>query len=522
MNYYQPSIRPPTPDDVRRYASRHGMELTDKEANDFADLIGSKLGVLEQLEALPVDESGGSSDYSTRQTGYCPDDSEDPCNAFVRRCLVEGADSGTLGGYDIGVKDNIAVAGIELTSGSKAFEGYVPSFDATVVSRLLSAGATVTGKTNLDEMAVSGSGEPTATGPILNPRSTGHLAGGSSGGSAVAVVEAYVDVALGTDQAGSIRTPAAWCGCVGHKPTFSLVPYTGCLPGGPTYDHVGPMARTVKDCAKTLSVIAGPDGRDHRQANHRADTQTSGHTEPIDYTKNLDAEPSSFTVGVLEEGFDLEHSDAAVDETVRASLEAFSAAGADTTAVSVPWHLDGVLVWLGVAWTESATLLRDNGQGQYMDGQYHPQYLRAVESTLDTRIDEFAPTVRLKILLGEYLRSEYGGYYHAKAQNLRRELRTAYDDALAECDVLALPTTPTTAFEVEGDLTRKELVDRAQGKKGRTRNTMPFNMTGHPAITVPCGSDDEGLPVGLMLVGDRFDDSTVLAAASAIERSVGV
>lgn len=498
------------------------MEITDKEANDFADLIGAKLGVLEQLETLPVEDPGVSSDHSTRKMGYRPGNSEDPCNAFVRRCLVKGADSGPLDGYDVGVKDNIAVGGIELTSGSKAFEGYVPSFDATVVTRLLSAGANVTGKTNLDEMAVSGSGEPTATGPILNPQSTQHLAGGSSGGSAAAVVEESVDIALGTDQAGSIRTPAAWCGCVGHKPTFSLVPYTGCLPGGPTYDHVGPMARTVEDCAKTLSVIAGPDGRDPRQPNHRAGTLDFAHAETIDYTTNLDAEPSSFTIGILEEGFGLEHSEAVVDETVQASLEAFSASGADITDVSVPWHRDGVLVWLGVAWTESATLLRDNGQGQYMDGQYHPQYLRAVESTLDTRIDEFAPTVRLKILLGEYLRSEYGGYYHAKAQNLRRELRTAYDDALAECDVLALPTTPTTAFEVEDDLTRKELVDRAQGKKSRTRNTMPFNMTGHPAITVPCGSDDEGLPVGLMLVGDRFDDSTVLAAASAIERSVGV
>lgn len=520
MSYYQPSIRPPTVEDVRRYAARHGMDLTDEEANDFADLIGSKLGVLEQLEALPVDEPTIDSDYSTRQIGYRPSKSDDPHNAFVRRCFVEGAESGPLAGYEVGLKDNIAVAGVELTAGSKAFEGYVPSFDATVVSRLLSAGADITGKTNLDEMAVSGSGEPTATGPILNPHSDKHLAGGSSGGSAVAVTGAAVDVALGTDQAGSIRTPAAWCGCVGYKPTFSLVPYTGCLPGGPTYDHVGPMARTVEDCAKTLSVLAGADGLDHRQPTHWSDTQVSAQTGSTDYTTGLDADPSSFTVGILDEGFNLEHSDSAVDRTVRTSLDSFSSAGADITDVSVPWHRDGVLVWLGVAWTESAALLRDNGQGQYLDGQYYTQYLRTAESAFQSRIDEFAPTVRLKILLGEYLRSEYGGYYHAKAQNLRRELRAAYDDALAECDVLAMPTTPTTAFEVEDELTRKELVARAQGKKGRTRNTMPFNMTGHPAISVPCGSDDEGLPVGLMLVGERFDDATVLAAANAFERSV--
>jgi amidase len=510
MDATQPYIRPPDTEDILRYASQHGISLTETEAIEYTELIESKLGVLRQLEQLPDPVQDTEVTWTDRKMGSRPTGADDPYNAFVRNCRVEGADSGPLAGVRVGVKDNIAVAGVEMTAGSKAYEGYIPNFDAEVVSRLLDAGADIIGKTNLDELAVSGSGEPTATGPILNPHSDHHLAGGSSGGSAVAVVEGDVDLALGTDQAGSIRTPASWCGCVGHKPTYGLVPYTGCLPGGPTYDHVGPMASSVRTCAKALNTLAGSDGVDHRQPS----------VEAQDFTAELGMDPSELTVGALIEGFALEHTEPEVDETVQTGLTELENVGADVRELSVPWHEDGVLVWLGVAWSESAALLRDNGQGYYREGPYFTQYLREVEAALSTRIDEFGPTVKLKILMGEYLRDNYGGYYHAKAQHLRRELRQAYDDALETVDVLALPTTPTTAFELQEALTVSELVERAQGKKGRTRNTMPFNMTGHPAISVPCGTSDEGLPVGLMFVGKRFDDSTVLAAAETFERTV--
>ncbi|MFC7116532.1 amidase family protein [Natronoarchaeum sp. GCM10025703] len=204
MNWEQQFIRPPTSGDVLQYASKHGIRLTDDQASEYADLIGSKLGVLEQLETLPAPSPTGTTHHRDRQMGYRPDSSEDPLNAFVRRCLIDGAETGSLSGVTVGVKDNIAVGGIELTAGSKAFEGFVHSFDATIVTRLLDAGAEVVGKTTPDELAVSGSGVPTAMGPILIPHSNQHLAGGSSGGSAVAVVEGDVDVALDTDQDGSI------------------------------------------------------------------------------------------------------------------------------------------------------------------------------------------------------------------------------------------------------------------------------------------------------------------------------
>lgn len=511
----RPHVRPPTTDDVREYATRLGLSLSDPEIETYTKLIASKLGVIRALDSLPDGET--SPIAAVRDRGHPPDSAADPHNAFIRRCTVESSDDGPLSGMTVGVKDNIAVAGVELTAGTKALEGYVPSFDATVVTRLLKAGATVTGKTNLDELAVSGSGEPTATGVIRNPHSDSHLAGGSSGGSAVAVVNGDVDIALGTDQAGSLRTPASWCGCVGFKPTYGLVPYTGCLPGGPTYDHAGPITRTVSECADVLSVLAGPDGRDHRQP---FDGPATVDPVPDDYTVFLEKPVSECSIGVIQEGFGLEHSEPIVDETVMEAMDAVADQGADIEEVSIPWHDHGVVIWLGVAWSESAALLRDNGQGYYTDGQYFTQYLRKMEEALETRSDEFAPTVKSKLLLGEYLRETYGGYYHAKAQNLRGRLCDAYDERLATYDVLALPTTPTTAFERREDLTTTELVERAQGKKGRTQNTMPFDMTGHPAITIPCGRDDDGLPIGLMLVGNRFDDGTVLAVADTLENEI--
>lgn len=507
MSEVPPNVSGPTASEVRKLASRVHLELTDAEVEDFVDLLSDKVAVYEQLEQLHT--SGPSITYTDRDPGQRAH--EDPENAFITLCSVDGASDGPLEGTAVAVKDNIAVASVELTCGSSVFEGFVPQFDATAVRRLLDAGATVVGKTNLDEMAVSGSGELTATGPISNPRDEGYLAGGSSGGSAVAVVRGDADIALGTDQAGSIRTPAAWSGCVGLKPTYGLVPYTGCVSGGPTYDHVGPMATTVSACAKALDVMAGSDGRDPRA------TQTA----PESYADALNTDIADLTIGILDEGFGLEHSEAVVDDGVRDAVDRFSELGATVEEVSVPMHADGITIWLGVAWAESAALLRDNATGYYLQGEYPTQLLMAFASRQRARGDDFGPTVKLKKLLGAYARENFYGYYHAKAQNLRRDLRAAYDDALESVDLLAMPTTPTRAFEQREELTRKELVNRAQGKEGRTHNTMPFNMTGHPALSLPCGTAD-GIPFGLMLVGRAFEDANVLRAAHSYQQAHGV
>ncbi|MFB6068965.1 MAG: amidase family protein, partial [Halobacterium sp.] len=316
MSEIPPNVRPPTPEDVREMAAKHHMDLSADEVEDFVALAGATLDAYERLDELP--EPSPDVTYTDRDAGYRPDDDEDPLNAFVRKCEVRGADDGPLAGYEVGLKDNVSLAGIEMTCGSKLFEGYVPQVDATIVTRMLDAGATVTGKLNMEDMAFSGSGELSATGPVLNPRSTEHVAGGSSSGSIAAVVSGDVDVAIGGDQGGSVRIPAAWSGGVGHKPTHSLVPYTGIAGLGQSFDHAGPMATSVADAALVMDVIAGKDPKDPRQGWVPDDT----------YADALDRDPSDLTVGVVAEGFGHDESEAGVDEAVRTALDRFADAGA--------------------------------------------------------------------------------------------------------------------------------------------------------------------------------------------------
>lgn len=502
MSEVPPNVRPPTPEEIREKAEEHHFELSEDEVADFAEAISETLEGYERLDELA--KPGPEIEYTDRDPGYEPDADEDPLNAFVRKCTVRGADSGPLAGYEVGLKDNVAVAGIEMTCGSKMFDGYVPSADATIVTRLLDAGATITGKLNMEDMAFSGSGELSATGPVLNPRNTEYIAGGSSSGSAAAVVDGDVDVAIGGDQGGSIRIPSSWSGAVGHKPTHSLVPYTGVAGLGRSFDHTGPMATSVEDCATVLEVIAGSDGRDPRQGEVP--------TEP--YTDALDESPQEVTVGVVKEGFGHEQSEPGVDETVREAIDHFADAGAEVTDVSIPMHLDGLPIWNGIAIEGTTATINGEGVGHHGRGWYDTQFMDSFGRSRRANAGDYLSTLKLTLVLGQYLSDEYRSHYYAKAQNLGRELAGRYDDALAAVDVLAMPTTPQTAHEQSDDLTRLEVVERALNM---LPNTAPFDVTGHPALSVPCGTAD-GLPVGLMFVGERFDDATALRAGYAFER----
>lgn len=507
MTHLPPTIRPPTPEEVRDIAEQYYFDLSEAELDAYLELIENKMGYCRRIDELS--ERSESRYVARRDPGYRATREEDPKNAVVTVCNVESGAVGPLSGYEVGVKDNIAVADVEMTCASKVLAGYRPRYDAPIVERLLEAGATITAKTNMDEMAVSGSGEMSAFGPILNPVDDDYLAGGSSGGSAVAVATDMVDVALGSDQAGSLRTPASWSGCVGFKPTHGLVSFRGVAPLGPTFDHVGPMARSVEDAARVLDVIAGSDPKDPRQA--RVDVDPGGYLDAVG--RDIDGA----RIGVLSEGFEFDGGEAAVNDGVRAAIDTITDLGASAEEVSIPWHVDGFFVWLAVENEEAAVMWDADNTGYFVDGHYNTDLAEAFGKARRAQADEFAPTVKLKCILGQYLKQQYYGRYHGKASNLREELTAAYDDALGEFDVLALPTTPMTAFELKEDLSLTEAVNRAQGKKGRTRNTMPFDMTGHPAISIPCGVDANGLPIGLMLVGNRFDEETVIAVADAFE-----
>ncbi|MDL5363671.1 amidase [Halalkalicoccus sp. NIPERK01] len=499
-----PNVRSPTPEEIDAAAERHHMDLSDEEREDFAAVISETLAGYERLDELP--DYRPAVEYTHRDPGYRPGPSEDSLNAFVTKCEVRGADDGPLAGYEVGLKDTVNVAGVEMTLGSKLFEGYVPSTDATIVTRLLDAGATITGKLNMEDMAFSGSGELSATGPVLNPRDSAYVAGGSSSGSAAAVGSGAVDVAIGGDQGGSIRIPASWSGIVGHKPTHGLVPYTGIAGLGRSFDHAGPMCSTVEDCARVLDVIAGKDDLDPRQ----------GAVPTEDYVGALSDDPEDVIVGVLEEGFGHETSEGAVDEAVGDALDGFERAGATVRDLSVPMHLDGLAIWTAIATEETTATVDAECVGHYGNGFYDVQMADAFGRARRAQADDYLTTLKLTLVLGQYLADEHRGRYYAKAQNLGRKLAAEYDAALDEVDVLAMPTTPQTAHEVNEEISRVEAIERALSMLD---NTAPFDVTGHPAISVPAGTAD-GLPVGLMLVGERFDDATVLSSAHAFETAV--
>ena len=507
MTHLPPNLRPPTSEDIRGIAKQYHMDLSDQEVEDFKDLASEKMAYCYRIDELS--DRSLSRPEARRDPGYRATREEDPKNAIVTLCNVESDESGLLDGYEVGIKDNVAVAGVEMTGGSPVLAGYHPANDAAVVEQVLREGGRITAKTNMSEMAVSGSGEMSGFGPVLNPVDDRYLAGGSSSGSAVAVATDMVDIAIGTDQAGSLRTPASWSGCVGFKPTHGLVSFRGVMPLGHSFDHVGPMAQTVPDTARALQAIAGEDPKDPRQSR----------PEVGDYLGALDADIEGLQIGVVREAFEFDGGEGAVNEGVRDAIAELERLGATAEEISIPWHVDGFFVWLAVENEESAAMWDADGTGYFVDGHYDTDLAAAFGKARRAQAEEFAPTAKLKCILGQYLKQEYYGRYHGKASNLRPELKAAYDDQLETYDILAMPTTPMTAFEMEEDIGRKEAVNRAQGKQGRTRNTMPFDMTGHPALSLPCGTNETGLPIGLMLVGDHFDEETVISVADAFERA---
>lgn len=503
-------------DAIREIASDYGMELSAAEVDAFREVLPALLASYERVEAMAGDTDAARSvtdDSDRRAYTYKPENN--PHNAWVTRSSVSLDVEGPLSGQDVALKDNVALAGVPMTCGWAGLDGYVPTRDATVATRLLESGATITGKLNMDAMAFASSGELSFTGPVANPAAPGYLAGGSSSGPAAAVASSDVDVAIGTDQAGSIRIPASFCGCVGLKPTHGLVPYTGIVGQGYTFDHVGPLAASVEDCARTLAAIAGEDldrgyPIDPRQRGVRGRDSTDGYVSALD-----DDDP--LTVGVLSEGFGLPRSDSGTDDVVRRALDRFEADDVRVTDVSIPMHADGMHVWACVIAESNVALTDSNGVGYFVEGEYDPAFARAFDEAFSTEADTLPPSMQLTLVLGRYVADRHHGTYHAVAQNLRRELRQSYDEALADVDVLALPTTPRPAFERRDDLSEVAVLQRAFGV---VENTSPFDMTGHPAISVPCGTTD-GLPVGLMFVADRFDEPTLIRAADRFETRVG-
>jgi len=497
-------VRTPSLEQLSEIALEYGLDLSEADLESFQGLVAGALASYARLDelaepALPV--------RYPRTPGHRPAPEQNPLNAWYWRCSIRGAAQGPLAGKRIAIKDNVAVAGVPMMNGTSVLEGYVPEGDATVVTRILEAGGEVVGKAVCEHLCFSGSSFTSDTGPVRNPHDPAFSAGGSSSGSAALVVAGECDMAIGGDQGGSVRIPASWSGAYGLKPTYGLVPYTGAFPIELTLDHLGPIAATVGDVALLLEAIAGEDGLDPRQRGVRLDR----------YVDALARGAGGLRIGVVPEGFGwagLSQPD--VDEAVRAAADRFTAAGATVREISVPMHLDGIHVWNGIA-TEGAAMLmvRGNGMGTNWKGHYSTSLLDSFARGRLARADDLSDTVKLVVLAGQYLQDAYHGRYYAKAQNLARSLVAAYDAALSEVDLLLMPTIPTKATRLPApDAPREERVALALGM---IPNTAPFDVTGHPAMNVPCARS-EGLPVGLMLVGRMWEDATVLQAAHAFEQ----
>jgi len=499
------AIQRPNAEQILSIALDFGLELSEDDAESFAALMAGPGASYDRLDELA--EPGLPVAYP-RAPGRRPAPEENPYNAWYWRTEIRGAADGALAGKRVAVKDNVCVAGVPMMNGSRVLEGYVPEVDATVVTRILDAGGVIVGKTASEDLCFSGASHTSKLGPIRNPHDPARSAGGSSSGSGAALAAGEADMALGGDQGGSIRIPASWCGVYGLKPSHGLVPYTGVFPIELTLDHCGPMANTVEDVARLLAVTAGPDGYDPRQAGQRVQ----------DYVSALTEGAGGLRVAVLKEGFGHPESEDAVDAKVGEAARRLGELGAAVTEVSVPMHHDGYHLWNALIIEGSTELMiKGNGFGTNWDGHYVTSLLDTFARGWRSRPNDLSETVKLVLLTGEYMRRYYHGRYYAKAQNLRRALREAYDRVLAEHDLLLMPTTPFRATPIPAPgASREEYVGRALDMLA---NTAAFDVSGHPAMNVPCGMAD-GLPVGMMLVGRRHDDATVLRGARAFE-SVG-
>ncbi len=413
--------------------------------------------------------------------------------------IAAGEDIGLLAGIPIALKDNLCTKGIRTTCSSKMLENFVPPYDATVITRLDQAGTVFIGKTNLDEFAMGGSTENSAFHATHNPWDISRVPGGSSGGSAAAVAGGQAPISLGSDTGGSIRQPASFCGIVGMKPTYGLVSRFGLVAFASSLDQIGPFGRTVEDTAILLSAIAGHDAKD----------ATSLKVKIPDYTQYLKTDLKGKKVGVIQETFG-EGLDSEVGDAVNAAIDQLKSLGAEVKTISCPKFDYGVSAYYIIAPCEaSANLARYDGV-RYGLRSEEPNLLSMYNKT---RADGFGDEVKRRIMIGTYALS--AGYYDAfylKAQKVRTLIKQDFENAFKDVDVLVSPTVPTTAFKAgeKDDPLSMYLLDLM---------TIPVNMAGLPGISVPCGFDSNGMPIGLQIVSNVLREDLIFEVAHAYEQA---
>lgn len=482
-----------------------GWAPSPGEADAYAEALQATRVAAHRVQQYPAEPADP---VPRRPTDTAASDA-DRYNCFASRCLVGPTGSGPLLGLDIGLKDNISLAGVPMSLGSAAMEGYVPDTDAAVVTMLLAAGATIVGKLRMDAFSFGSEGFGSGLDPggrCDNPAAPGHLSGGSSSGAAAATAAGLVDAAIGGDQGGSVRVPAAWCGVVGLKPTRGTVPDTGVVGLEPTIDSVGPISRNARQAALVLRAVCRPDA-DGRGPDQEPPGQSRGGT-----SEDL----AGLRIGLLKEGFGQPGGDQGVDATVHGAVQRLTERGATARWVSVPEHHEGPAVGYLLQLLGAATLFASRGYSN--TGGASPTLARALDAAVTERAADLPPRAKLAVMLGSELGPGTLELYQ-RCTALAGRFRRSYDRSLREADVLVLPTTPVPPPRYVPPRSPLEALRRAllrPGLEAVAANTSPFNVTGHPAVTIPAGRSN-GLPVGAMLVGRWYDDFRLLRIGEQLE-----
>ena len=419
----------------------------------------------------------------------------------VDRKISAGEEIGDLAGIPLGLKDILCTKGVRTTCGSRILEGYVPFYDATVVQKLKEKEAVFLGKLNMDEFAMGSSTENSAYQITHNPWDLSRIPGGSSGGSAASVAAHECAAALGTDTGGSIRQPASCCGVVGLKPTYGRVSRYGLVAFASSLDQVGPFAKDVEDCAIMMNAISGYDPRD----------STSVYLEVPDYRQSLRSDVKGLRIGIPNEYF-IEGMDADVEKAIVGAIDQFKRLGAEVQRISLPHTEYAVAVYYIICTAEASSNLARYDGVKY--GHRSREFKDLMELYTQTRAEGFGPEVKRRIILGTYVLS--AGYYDAyyrKASQVRTLMKTDFDEAFQKVDVILTPTAPTPAFRIG------EKVEDPLQMYLSDVFTIPVNLAGIPAITIPCGLSGEGLPIGLQVMGKHFDEGKLLRVAYTFEQN---
>ncbi|KAL7624933.1 hypothetical protein AAE478_004147 [Parahypoxylon ruwenzoriense] len=512
-------------EELQPILAKAGLELPKSLLEDYGTLIS---GLETAIAALPDDKDviprPDLAKYP-RTDVHIPEDNELGAWATKVTAKCTSPTSDLLKGRTVALKDNMALAGVRCTNGT-AMVDWVPEIDATVVTRVLDAGATITGKAACENACLEGMSATAVTGQVHNPYAKGYSAGGSSSGSGRLVATGSVDLAFGCDQGGSIRIPASSCGIVGLKPTWGLVPYTGILSLDATIDHCGPMAKNVRDTALFLEAIAGPDGWDDRQPPFGLEGDRLKFVAPVDSVTAR--EPSNMLegvrIGVLSEGLEVPGQDPNVVASVKSAIDKFTLLGATVVPVSVPLHKGAPLLWTCAAPLPAGrqSLLSDlDGRKQlYMTDRAD----FASSKLTQNQFDSLGPGASNMYVGYLWVQEKYGPKLQGRAMNLLKATSDAYDKALQQFDVLVMPTLPYPPPRLPEPGSDEGPLKFLMRTIGLVANTCPFDNSGHPALSLPVGfvpaREDPSvrLPTALQIVGRKYADVDCLKVAAAWEK----